>query len=123
MSLQISNARFLTCGLVAAITACGTPSGEPEGPKIDCAIGPGSEFSNVCVVERVSADTFVIHHPDGGFRRFVLNEGSSPTIAVADGAEPVIAERVNPDSGLLEFELSVDRYRMDMGVLAAAPDE
>ncbi len=123
MFLPISKSGLLACTILAALTACADPTGEPEGANIDCAIGPGSEFSNVCVAERVSADAFVIHHPDGGFRRFTLSEDGEQSIAVADGAEPVTYERTDPQTGVLEFGLTVDRYRLNLDFLAAASDE
>ncbi len=119
MSLPISNPRAFVLLLCGTLAACGEPSGEPEGTNIDCAIGPGSEFANVCVVEALSPGQFVIHHPDGGFRRFSLSGGDGSAIAVSDGAEPVVYEEMNDDTGVLEFGLTVDRYRLDMSAISA----
>lgn len=105
MSLRISSLG-LFCLAVCACSANETP--EPEGEEIECAIGPGSEFAGVCTLEVISDVEFIIHHPDGGFRRFVWADNG--VLAVADGAEPVQYERVTEASR--EFGLEVDRYRL-----------
>lgn len=121
MSMRI----FSLCALTTVLAACGGggTSGEPEGSLVECAIGPGSEFSDVCTIELISAEEFVIHHPDGGFRRFTQSDDSSSPIAVADGAEPLTYQRVEGESGVLELGLSVDRYRIESKLIASTPDE
>ena len=66
------------------IPACAPQSAAPEGDIIPCAIGPGAEFEEVCTLEVTGPDEFVIHHPDGGFRRF-LNDEDRQTVT-SDGA-------------------------------------
>ncbi|MFU7528343.1 hypothetical protein [Qipengyuania sp. ASV99] len=120
MSSRISSFAAITC----ALTACGSgESPAPEGAAVDCAIGPGSEYAEVCTLERVSAELFVIHHPDGGFRRFRIGSDPAARIAVADGAQPVVNETLNEAKGTLEFSLGVDRYRIRADLIANVPDE
>jgi hypothetical protein len=103
---------FSSVVVLGLLTACGaaqTP--EPEGDTIDCAIGPGAQFSSDCTLEWIGvagAQDFLIHHPDGGFRRFTLNENASG-IALKDGADEL--EMVEPaQQGFWQFSVSGDRY-------------
>lgn len=110
-----------TLGLM--VSACGageTP--EPEGDSIACAIGPGAEFSNVCTLEILSPATFLIHHPEGGFRRFIRD--AEGTISEADGAAKLDLTQVPSDPGAsYEFTVDGDRYRIPVDAFAAAIDE
>lgn len=122
MSLRISSLCLLAS--VALLAACGEVSGEPEGPRVECAIGPGADFSDVCTLERISAESFVIHWPDGGFRRFGLEqseEGPEPTFA--DGADEISLARTGGETPALEFGMEGERYRLDPALLAAPSDE
>ncbi len=122
MSMRIFN----LCALSGALAACGGTSGasgEPEGPSVDCAIGPGSDFSDACTIEHVSAEAFVIHHPDGGFRRFIRGEDSTIPLLAADGAEPLTYQNLAAETGMLEFGVAVDRYRLELTSITPAPDE
>ena len=87
MSLRISSA----CCLLGVLAACGGEvSPPPPGDSVDCAIGAGVEMSAVCALERVaSGGEIVIHHPDGGFRRFVRDPASGG-LALLDGSEPLM---------------------------------
>ena len=78
---------------------------------IECAIGGAQWFLRECEVEKSQDDdgakVLVVHHPDGGFRRFtVMTDGSG--LATTDGA-------VAADSAIVEDRLDVrvgdDRYR------------
>ncbi len=91
---------------------------------IDCAIGPGSDYSEVCTLEVAGDGEFLIHGPDGGFRRFTLTDGDS--VQSIDGADPVIYERVSlPGLGsageatMLEFGVAQDRYRFDLRLISS----
>ena len=105
--------RIFSSGLtIIALTACeATQSPEPEGDTIDCAIGAGAEFDGVCTVEWVGepeARDFIIYHPNGGFRRFMVNEDATG-ISVKDGAEEI--EMVDPSpEGFWQFSVAGDRY-------------
>ena len=108
--MRISSAALLSIAL-AGCGAAETP--EPEGETLDCAIGPGAEFANVCTLEWVGEPwvrDFIIHHPDGGFRRFALNEDSSGVIA-PDGADAVEMVSPAPDA-YWQFSVNGDQYRM-----------
>ena len=119
MSLRISSALFF-----AAIAAgCTTESPAPEGDLIDCAIGPGAEFSKVCTLEVVGDGEFLLHSPDGSFRRLVWSEAEG--LRTADGAESIDYERqsfehlVGKDAPplILEFAIGSDRYRFNTAAL------
>lgn len=122
MSLRISKLGLLAA--VSVLAACGEVSGEPDGPKVACAIGPGADFSEVCTLERLGVDGFVIHWPDGGFRRFTLEQSEEgPLPAFSDGADELKSVRLEGEAQLLEFGIADERYRLDPALLAAAPDE
>lgn len=63
----------------------GEPAPAPSGETIACAMGEPPAFDEECVVERAGADV-VVHHPDGSFRRLILDPDGAGLIA-ADGAE------------------------------------
>ncbi|UAB77282.1 hypothetical protein INR77_10710 [Erythrobacter sp. SCSIO 43205] len=107
--------RTFSAGLLAiGLAACGvgeTP--EPEGDKVDCAIGAGAEFANVCTLEWIGDEVgqkFLIHHPEGGFRRFSVNEDASGVIAL-DGAENAIMQD-SAVQGAWQFSVDGDQYRV-----------
>lgn len=82
---------------------------------LDCAIGAGAELANVCTLEWVGEEwgqEFLIHHPDGGFRRFTLNEDASG-LTVKDGAEEIEMVDPSPD-GFWQFLVSGDQYLMPL---------
>ena len=117
MCLRISSA----LSLAIALSGCGAEtSPPPPGDTVDCAIGAGAAFSPVCTLERVGGiETFVIHHPDGGFRRFVIDPASGmPT--PRDGADQLVAEQ--GENGALQFAVGADRYRIPPAQLSAAPE-
>jgi len=106
--LRISSAVLLT----VCLASCGPEAGAPQGDAIACAIGPGAQFQDLCVLEKLAMEEgremLVIHHPGGGFRRFVMERS---TLLPLDGAEPLV---VNADysQGALEFSVAGDRYRL-----------
>ena len=106
--------RTFSASLAAlAITACSvaeTP--EPEGDTVECAIGAGAGFADVCTLEwanGVEGGEFLIHHPEGGFRRFAVNEDASGVTAL-DGAEVAVMGAAT--DGQWQFSVSGDQYRM-----------
>jgi hypothetical protein len=96
----------------AAPAAEKTPTRAANGNElIECAIGGAQWFLRECEVEKSEDDkgakVLVVHHPDGGFRRFtVMTDGSG--LATTDGA-------VEADGAIVEDRLDVrvgdDRYR------------
>ena len=108
MYLRIFSACFAATSL-AACSVAETP--EPEGDTIECAIGAGAEFAEVCTLEWVGevGGEFLVHHPEGGFRRFSVNEDASGVIAL-DGAE--VATMDTAPDGQWQFSVAGDQYRM-----------
>ncbi|MEL7219268.1 MAG: hypothetical protein AAGK01_12665 [Pseudomonadota bacterium] len=115
MSLRTSSAVIA----VALVAACATESPAPEGDVIDCAIGPGSEYSKVCTLELSNGNEFLIHSPDGGFRRVILDPAAGE-IGAVDGADPLRIIAQNGD--LAEFEIGGDRYRVPHAVASASKE-
>jgi hypothetical protein len=116
MSLRISSA----LALLAALAACGGEvSPSPPGDSVECAIGAGVAMSAVCTLERVTeGDEIVIHHPDGGFRRFVRHAANG-ALAPLDGAEPLVMTK--GEGGALQFAVGEDRYAIPPELLDPAP--
>ena len=120
---------FLKASIVAGIAmvaGCSSeapPAPEPEGQLIPCAIGPGTDFEPVCTGEQITseegADVFIIHHPDGSFRRFeMLPDGKG--VALADGADELTQE-VEGDDLVITLERS--RYRLPTRPIEASTAE
>ena len=75
-------------------------------------------------MEKLSPDSFVIHWPDGGFRKFTLEQGEEgPQPAFADGADELTIVRIEGEAQQIDFGKSDERYRLDPGLLADVPDE
>lgn len=101
----------LAAFVIAACSVAETP--EPEGETVECAIGAGAGLANVCTLEwanGVEGGEFLIHHPEGGFRRFAVNEDASGVTAL-DGALDVVMLEPAPGD-LWQFEVDGDRYVM-----------
>lgn len=80
--------------------------------KVECALGGSERFERTCSTEQINADgakLLVIHHPDGGFRRFdILTDGRG--LAPADGFDETrIAVR---EGGMIEVSSGDDVYRL-----------
>ncbi|MBI1401807.1 MAG: hypothetical protein GC147_01155 [Porphyrobacter sp.] len=113
MCLRISSALVLSL----LLAACGKESPPPPGEAVDCAIGPGAAFSPVCTLERVGEEgEFVLHGPDGGFRR-LRRGGPTAALAPLDGADPLVPEE--SAAGVLQFAIGADRYRIPRALIAA----
>lgn len=114
MSSRIFSAALATL----AVAGCGPEMPEPRGESVQCAIGAGSDFANVCTLER-SADnetvSFLIHHPDGGFRR-IEYDAAKDEIGVGDGADPLKVSAGSTDD-TAEFGIGTDRYRIPSSML------
>ncbi len=81
---------------------------------IDCAIGPGAEYSKVCTLEWRGEELdseFIIHHPDGSFRRFAFDDDHR--ITTTDGADH--AETISIIfHAFWEFSVGQDRYKLPL---------
>lgn len=106
--------------LMVLLAACGETSPPPPGEAVECAIGEAAALASDCTLERVSgASDFVIHHPDGGFRRFT-RDAATGAIAPQDGAELLVAQ---PGEGsALAFAVGADRYSVPAELLAPAAE-
>lgn len=99
---------LLTLATLAACSQSPDAEGEPTGRKIDCALAGATEFEPVCTLEEAGGEgEFVIHHPDGGFRRFSVD--SDGGIAVTDGADELV-DAGNGANGGAAFAVGLDRY-------------
>jgi hypothetical protein len=92
-----------------------SPDDARAGDGIDCAVN-GSDFANDCTVES-EAGNLTIHHPGGGFRRFVIERQGA--ITAADGADTVNTKSL-PD-GRMEIEVGRDRYVIGQASSQAKP--
>ncbi|MBC2666270.1 hypothetical protein H7F51_12145 [Novosphingobium flavum] len=109
--------RPLALGALLALAACSRGGGAPEvadgGEHVACAIGDGAQFAEACAVERTVQDgkaVLVVRHPDGGFRRFIVEPDG---LALADGAG---VAKVAAVGGLLDVSVEHDRYRIPFAV-------
>ena len=80
--------------------------------KVECALEGSERFERTCSTEQIKADgakLLVIHHPDGGFRRFeILTDGRG--LAPADGFDETrISVR---EGGMIEVSSGDDVYRL-----------
>lgn len=108
----------LLAGLGAVCASCSGSA--PEKPKVAqgeekvaCALGGASELKTVCALERVrSGDDLIliVHHPDGAFRRFVV-ESDGTGLSPADGASE---GSVRIEGDWIELTVDDDRYRFPM---------
>lgn len=107
MSMRTSKSATVTSLIGACLVAgCHRASADelPAGDRIDCAVG-GAELANACTVVR-GAGVVTIHHPDGGFRRLVIDGRGN--FSAADGAD-VAASTKRADGGT-EVQVGQDRY-------------
>jgi hypothetical protein len=106
MSMRIFNsATVISIVGSCLVTGCGTSTGDvPAGDRMDCAV-EGSELANVCTVEK-GAGILTIHHPDGGFRRLIID--GKGALSAADGAD--IATTEKRADGRTVVQIGRDRY-------------
>ena len=84
---------------------------EKDAVPVSCALSGQSGLTDDCWTVPVGHNdrwTMTIHHPDGGFRRFVVDQDG--TISAADGASSVIQTRLS--NGSTEIAIDGDRYRL-----------
>jgi hypothetical protein len=131
IAMRISNFFIvLTLGLVTS--ACNkadekppkdgdksTAQAEINDGKLECALAGAADFSRVCTNDRIAGSggqMLIIHHPDGGFRRFnILTDGRG--LESAEGAEQTKVLPISAD--LIEVSTGDDRYRLPAKMKAA----
>lgn len=83
---------------------------ETGDQMLACAIGPGSQFSDSCTLQKFERDgetIYRVNQPGGGFRLFTVAEDGSGMVP-QDGAEGAL-NRLDGDK--LEVTVGEDRYR------------
>lgn len=119
MTLEPSFRRSrVACGLsvLLLLAACDSSNDVPETTadvdgKLFCAVDGAKDMTQSCLLERVDSpegQVLVVHHPEGGFRRFeVVRDGRG--VVPADGAEPsklfIVADN------MIDVAVGGDRYR------------
>ncbi|MFL0356454.1 hypothetical protein ACI5KX_08220 [Erythrobacter sp. GH1-10] len=96
------------------------------GDTIECALGPGAKYASVCTLERVSVSEFVVHQPDGGFRRFVRDPSEvSPHMAIrpADGSNEIGLRAFDMEPGMVEIGLANERYKFPVQLIEPTHDD
>lgn len=111
---------------LAFIAGC---SGEKEpGPiavgleHIDCAVGGAAALTPACSVERVEKEgrlTLVVHHPDGGSRRFLVKQDGTGVTAI----DSAVSATVKLIGGRLNVTVGADRYLFPATVTPGAASE
>lgn len=105
---------------LAVLAGCSQATDNLAGSTIDCAIGAGADYSPVCTLEQAANETgayFLLHHPDGGFRRVVLDPQTGDLRAL-DGADEV-RDRSTGSQGVREFVIAEDRYLVPVELLVS----
>jgi hypothetical protein len=101
--------------LAALLAACAEASPPPPGEAVACAIGEGAALAPDCTLEQVAGGgEIVLHHPDGGFRRF-RSDPATGGLVPGDGAEVLVPEAGDGDA--LAFAIGTDRYRIPLSML------
>ena len=93
--------------LAGSLSACGSA---PEGEPVSCRVGKEEAFAETCLLVWQGQHDFIIRHPDGGFRRFRVVQGTGD-IRTADGAEKLEVER--PEKRLLSLTIGDTVYRIE----------
>jgi hypothetical protein len=96
--------------MTAGATACSSGGDEMRGEPIACTIA--AVTGQTCKLERIG-DDFVVHHPDGGFRRFALAPDGKG-IVPADGADAATSKVAE---GTVDVAVGQDRYRIPQSLL------
>lgn len=107
----MSTRTFSLLFLPLLLAAC-SDVGEPlPGAAIECALDGSAQFAPDCTMEqqaRDEASLLIVHHPDGGFRRFEQGVAGR-SVVTADGMEQAVTA---PSDDVLEISVGADRYRL-----------
>lgn len=101
--------RTFSFALLLALTGCGAVIPDDDEATIACALDGKAAFENVCRALAVGAGdgwTLTVRHPDGAFRRFLID--SADEVSAADGSE--IARSLRHADGRLEIMVGKNRY-------------
>jgi hypothetical protein len=102
--------------LTLAIAACNSSNDVPETTadvdgKLFCAVDGSRDMTQSCLLERVESpegQVLVVHHPEGGFRRFrIVRDGRG--VIPADGGEP--SRLFLTGENMVDVLVGGDRYR------------
>ncbi len=112
---------FSGLALALALAGCGSAAdpAKADDEEIACAVGGSAKFDGACMVEHSrqgDMDFLVVHHPDGGFRRFEVRKDGGG-LKAADGAD-VATSRL--DGAMLEVSVGDDQYRFPVAVNGAS---
>ncbi len=106
---------------LATLTACSPRGDQLRGEPIECAFGPAGKMAMNCTLEQIGKGAtaqLVVHHPDGGFRRFVLTPDGKGLIP-ADGAGTATSAIAK---GTMDVTIEQDHYRIPATMLKPADD-
>lgn len=110
MFMRISSALFLVLTSAGCSAGAEQPQATAGAQRIECALGEGSEYAPVCLIERSFAHgerVLTVRHPDGGFRRFEqVADGRG--LIIVDGADEA---KLDFAEGVLNVTVAHDRYR------------
>lgn len=109
---QLKPCLFLLFAMTASVGACGVSPEEKGGRAISCALSGASDFAGECRLVEMgegAATYFVIHHPDGGFRKLALAETPAGFVEF-DGSQPAESWR---EGNEIVLRIGEDRYRWE----------
>ena len=112
--------------VLMALGACSEEQATPPPPPaaseqmLDCAIGPGTGFSESCTLqkfERENETIYRVNHPGGGFRMFTVAADGSGMVPY-DGADGAVNRL---EGEMLEVTVGDERYRFPIKTPKPAP--
>lgn len=114
--LPLIPALSLLAALTLAPAACNSSNDVPETTadvdgKLFCSVDGAADMTQSCTLERIDGpegQILVVHHPEGGFRRFrIVRDGRG--VIPADGAEP--SKLFIAAENSVDILIGSDRYR------------
>lgn len=115
--------RLSYIAIFALLASCGDGSSSQTSQaaaaeRIECALAGAKSFERVCTTETVPGEKgkmLIVHHPDGGFRRFnILTDGRG--LAPADGFDETTIDILG--GGKIEVRSGDDIYRLPADIKA-----
>lgn len=116
----MSSKRLPCLAACLLLAACGdgsdNPASQTAAERIECALAGGKSFERGCTTETMPGEKgrmLVVHHPDGGFRRFnILTDGRG--LAPADGFDETSIKILG--GGMIEVRSGDDMYRLPANI-------